>query len=117
MRHAKRQIERRLIKGEVIPHREKVFLIQEEHTRWISKGRAGVVAELLLRLAEEAHESDVAAAIDIPAELQRREDRLAGIAPAKEAIAVRAKERYAQEMAQYEAKMQRRVAHEEAMGK
>ena len=46
LRHAKRQIERRLIKGEVIPHGEKVFSVHEEHTRWISKGKAGVVAEL-----------------------------------------------------------------------
>ncbi len=49
LRHAKRQIdqvERRLIKGEVIAHGEKVFSVHEEHTRWISKGKAGVVAEL-----------------------------------------------------------------------
>ncbi len=49
LRHARRQIdqvERRLIKGEVIPHDEKVFSIHEEHTRWITKGKAGVIAEL-----------------------------------------------------------------------
>lgn len=33
------QIERRLIKGEVIPSEEKVYSIFEEHTEWISKGK------------------------------------------------------------------------------
>ena len=42
--HARRQIdqvERRLLKGETIAHDEKVFSIFEEHTRWVSKGKAG----------------------------------------------------------------------------
>ena len=40
------QIVRRLLKNEVIPHREKIFSIHEPHTRWINKGKAGVPAEL-----------------------------------------------------------------------
>ena len=47
--HARRQIdqvERRLLRGETIPHEEKVFSIFEEHTRWISKGKAGTSVEL-----------------------------------------------------------------------
>lgn len=51
--HAERQInqiERRVIKGETIPHEEKVFSIFEEHTEWISKGKAGVPVELGLRV-------------------------------------------------------------------
>ena len=47
--HARRQmdqVERRLLKGGVIPHEEKVFSIFEPHTRWISKGKAGRAAEL-----------------------------------------------------------------------
>jgi transposase, IS5 family len=42
--HAKRQIdqiERRVMKGEAIPHEEKVFSLFEPHTEWISKGKAG----------------------------------------------------------------------------
>ena len=49
MAHAVRQIdqiERRVIKGEVIPHAEKVFSIFQPHTEWISKGKAGVPVEL-----------------------------------------------------------------------
>ena len=47
--HAERQIDqiqRRVMNGEVIPHSEKVFSIFEEHTEWISKGKAGVPQEL-----------------------------------------------------------------------
>ena len=47
--HARRQIDqvdRRLLKGETIPHDEKVFSIFEPHTRWISKGKAGCPVEL-----------------------------------------------------------------------
>ena len=47
--HARRQIdqvERRLLRGETIPHEEKVFSIFEEHTRWVSKGKAGTPVEL-----------------------------------------------------------------------
>lgn len=44
------QIERRVLKGEKIPHNEKVFSIFEPHTEWISKGKAGVPQELGLRV-------------------------------------------------------------------
>jgi hypothetical protein len=47
--HAERQIDqitRRVMHGETIPHEEKVFSIFEEHTEWISKGKAGVPQEL-----------------------------------------------------------------------
>ena len=47
--HAARQvdeIERRLLKNETIPHAENVFSINEPHTQWINKGKAGVKAEL-----------------------------------------------------------------------
>ncbi len=40
------QIERRVIAGETIPHSEKVFSIFQEHTEWISKGKAGVPQQL-----------------------------------------------------------------------
>jgi hypothetical protein len=53
MRHAVRQIDqirRRVFDGEKIPHEEKVFSIFEEHTEWISKGKAGVPQELGLKV-------------------------------------------------------------------
>jgi len=51
--HAERQIDqirRRAVKGETIPHHEKVFSIFEEHTEWIVKGKAGVSQELGLKV-------------------------------------------------------------------
>jgi hypothetical protein len=53
MRHAVRQIDqirRRVLDGQRIPHAEKVFSIFEEHTEWISKGKAGVPQELGLKV-------------------------------------------------------------------
>jgi len=44
------QIERRVIRGESIPHAEKVFSLFQPHTEWISKGKAGVPVELGLRV-------------------------------------------------------------------
>jgi len=49
IQHAERQInqiDRRVLKDEVIPHEEKVFSIFEEHTEWVSKGKAAVPVEL-----------------------------------------------------------------------
>jgi len=39
-------VERRLIKGEIIPHEEKLFSIFEPHTEWIKKGKANNKVEL-----------------------------------------------------------------------
>ena len=39
-------VERRLLNGEKIPHDEKVFSLFEPHTKWNSKGKAGVICEL-----------------------------------------------------------------------
>ena len=53
MNHAERQIGqilRRVILGENIPHSEKVFSIFEEHTEWISKGKAGISQESGVRV-------------------------------------------------------------------
>ncbi len=43
--------------GEKIPHAQKVFSIHKPHTRWISKDKAGVLAELGLPVAlvEDEH--------------------------------------------------------------
>ena len=40
------QIERRLLKGEVIPAEEKIYSIFEEHTEWITKGKLNKKVEL-----------------------------------------------------------------------
>ena len=40
------QIERRLLKGEMIPAEEKIFSIFEEHTEWLTKGKLNKKVEL-----------------------------------------------------------------------
>ena len=61
IQHAGRQIDqinRRVLNGETIPHDEKVFSIFEEHTEWVSKGKAGVPVELGVRVCvlEDQHQ-------------------------------------------------------------
>ncbi len=48
---------RRILKGGTIPHRGKVHPISGPHTRWISKGKAGVPVEpgVPVRLLEDRH--------------------------------------------------------------
>jgi len=55
--------------------------------------------------------------IDLPAELKRREDRLAKIAAVKAEIERRAQARYAQEQAAHAAKLAERAAKEQARGR
>lgn len=45
------QIERRVFKGEVISHEEKIFSVFEPHTEWISKGKAKAPVELGKRVS------------------------------------------------------------------
>jgi transposase len=71
----------------------------------------------LLALAEKADQADLPTGVDLPEELKRREDRLVAMAAAKATIAARAKERYQREKAEYDEKIARRAAKEEATGK
>jgi hypothetical protein len=88
IRHAERQIDqirRRIVDGETIPHHEKVFSLFEQHTEWISKGKAGVPVELGLKVCivkdqfnfilhhhVMQHETDDKIAVSIVAETQSR---------------------------------------------
>ncbi len=58
----------------------------------------------LLALAEAADQSTVPDGVSLPHEITCREDRLAAIAAAKVKIEARAKERFAGEQADYEAR-------------
>lgn len=91
--HAERQIDqirRRVLEGDTIAHQEKVFSIFEEHTEWISKGKAGVSQELglgvcvledqygfILHHQVMEQEKDVDIAFSMVAEAQRRFPALA----------------------------------------
>lgn len=72
---------------------------------------------VLLEMAESADQQEDTAQIDIPAELERREERLKAIRAAKARIEARAQERYEEEQAAYGAKIEARRAKEEVTGK
>ncbi len=85
----------------------------------IEKLEAQLQAEVreLLALAERSDQVDVPDGVILPAEIRRRQDRLAAMAEAKRKIAARADERYRNEQAQYEEKMARRAAKEAERGR
>ena len=87
----------------------------------MSWGHANKLERLqtLLKLAQQADQEAEAEQqeLDIPEELQRREERLAAIREAKEKIEERAQERHAVERAEYEEKLKRRQEREAATGK
>jgi transposase len=85
----------------------------------IEKIEAQLKAEVqeLLTLAEQADRADVPDGVSLPAEIKRREDRLAAMAAAKAKIEARAKERFEHEQVAYEAKVAAREAKAKASGK
>ncbi len=70
----------------------------------------------LLELAAQTDGVNVPEGMSVPAELQRREDRLAAIAIAKAKMEARAAERFAGEQAEYEAKLAARAQRAAASG-
>jgi transposase len=70
--------------------------------------------QLLLKLAEDSDMRPVNDGMDVPAEIARRDKRLAAIAQAKTKIEQRARERHAVEQQDYEAKLAKRQAQREA---
>ena len=71
------------------------------------------VAELFV-LAAQAEKRE---GLDVSAEIERRQEQLAGLAEAKVVLEMRAKARHAQEQADYEAKMTARAEKAERTGK
>ncbi len=87
-----KQVYRRVINEEVIPHSEKIFSIFQPHTEWISKGKAGVPVELGLRVCimEDQHQfilhskvmekiTDDKIAVEMVTETQKRFPNLTGV--------------------------------------
>jgi hypothetical protein len=74
------------------------------------------IAELLQK-AEDADSTPLQDGLSIPAEIARREARLAKLREAKQAMEERAKERLIAEREDYEAKLAERLAKEQATGK
>jgi transposase len=87
-----------------------------EYANRLEEQLKGEVQELM-RLSEQADGQKAPEQMDIPAELERREQRLAVIAEAKQEIERRAQERFEREQAEYEQKLERRAAREKETGK
>src|SRR6201994_2024149 len=87
-----------------------------EHAGKLEAQLKAEVAELLAK-AEAADKADVLDGMSIPEELERREERLRQLAAARAKIEARAKERFAREQAEYEAKIAAREAKAKASGK
>lgn len=73
--------------------------------------------EELLVLAEQADQSRLPDGVDLPAEIQRREDRLTAMAEAKAKIEARAKARFEREQAEYQGNLAARDAKQKKTGK
>ena len=87
-----------------------------KHAQEIEKLLQEEVVELM-RLADQADNSELPDGLDIPAELERREARLAAISEAKQEIKIRAQHRYDKEQVEYVDKLAKRVEYEETTGK
>ena len=87
-----------------------------EHASKIEAQLRAEVAELLA-LAEAADGADLPDGMSVPEELARREDRLARLAEAKAKMEARARERFAREQVEHEAKMKARADKQKATGK
>jgi len=87
-----------------------------EHACKLEAQLKGEVADLLQK-AEAADRADIPDGLDIPAELERREKRLAAIESAKAEIERRAAERHEREKAAYEEKVAERARKEKETGK
>ena len=87
-----------------------------EHAGRIETQLKAEVAELMAK-AEAADQTDTPDGMSIPGELARRETRLQKLAEARAKIEARAKERFEQEQAAYQAKLAAREAKTAATGK
>ncbi len=90
--------------------------LSHEHAAKIEAQLKAEVAELMAK-AEAADTADIPDGMSIPDELARREERLRKIAQARARIEARAKERFAREQAEHEAKLAARAAKSAATGK
>ena len=84
-----------------------------EHAGKIEAQLQAEVADLMAK----AEAADIPDGVSMPDELARREERLRKLAEARTKIEARAKERYARELAEHEAKLAARAAKTAATGK
>src|SRR6266403_6282161 len=98
------------------PNASRHSALSHEHAGKIEAQLKLEVAELLAK-AEAADKAEVPDGMSIPEELARRETRLEKLAEARAKIEARAKERFAREQTEYQAKLAAREAKAKATGR
>jgi transposase len=88
-------------------HASKHSALSHGHIERLEEQLKAEVQELLA-LADRADEANVPDGLSVPAEIKRREDRLAAMEAAKAKIEERARDRFEREQADYQAKLARR---------
>ena len=88
-----------------------------EHACKLEEQLKGEIEQLLAQSEAEEAADAKRSELNIPEEIRRREDRLAGIERAKAEISRREKERYEKEKAEYKVKMEARETKESETGK
>ncbi len=83
----------------------------------VIEGQLKAQVQELLALAESADQADLPDGINLPEEIKRRQDRLAAMDIAKVKIEARARVRFEQEQAAYQAKLDQRAAATKLTGK
>jgi len=78
---------------------------------------AGEQITQLLQKAEDADSTPLQDGLTIPEEIKRREDRIAKVSVAKQAMEARAKERFIEEQAAYQEKLAARQTKQQSTGK
>jgi transposase len=78
---------------------------------------AGEQITQLLQKAEDADSTPLQDGLTIPEEIKRREDRIAKLSVAKQAMEARAKERFIEEQAAYQEKLAARQTKQQSTGK
>ena len=86
------------------------------HIRKLEEQLTGEVKKLM-ELAEAADNEKIPDGINLPEEIARREDRIKAIAAAKTKIEERARERFGQEQADYQAELDKHAAKSRESGK
>jgi transposase len=86
------------------------------HIKKLEEQLQGEVKKLMA-LADAANNEKIPAGMNLPDEIARREDRIKAIAGAKSKIEARAKERFEQEQADYQSKLDKRETKSKESGK
>ena len=100
----------------VLANASKHSAMSHDHVEKQMKLAQDQIEELVAK-AEDADSIPLQDGLSVPEEIKRREDRLAKLKEAKKVMEERAKQRFEEETAEYEAKLAQRQAKEEATGR